>query len=248
MTDARVLAVLVAGTIVPGAAAQRPYAVADGFADSVRVAWTTATTRCVTPLRTGFAIPAADSSCRVVGVTSLGSTGDLDWRLARYRRRVILADTGFADTMDLDELVLLARGRDAAAAHVAWHLVRDRDFEFLDTLVWVPTSHGLFLALGLCLNGTGGCGTEYLRWDGDRWRAIAQPFARDLQARLPPDHWLHKGRQLDLETLAGVWPVAAPGDANCCPSLELPFTLQLADDALTLRSAGPLRSESSRRQ
>jgi len=74
-----------------------------------------------------------------------------------------------------------------------------------------------------------------------RWRALAQPFARDLQARLPPGHWLHKGRHLDLQTLSGIWPVAAPGDPNCCPSLELPFTLALLDDALVLREAGPLR-------
>jgi len=146
-----------------------------------------------------------------------------------------------ADTLALDELALFARAPAAPDARLVWHLVRDRDFEFLDTLQWVGTSRGVFLDLRICLNGTGGCGNEYLRFDGERWRAVTQPFARDLQARLPPDHRLHKGRWLDVATLTGIWPVAAPGDANCCPSLELPFSLRLVADALVLLDAGPLR-------
>jgi len=35
--------------------------------------------------------------------------------------------------------------------------------------------------------------------------------------------------------------VATPGDTNCCPSLELPFSLRLVDEALVLRDAAPLR-------
>jgi hypothetical protein len=134
----------------------------------------------------------------------------------------------------------------APDALLAWHVVRDRDVEFLDTLRWIPTSRAAFLELRICLNGTGGCGSEYLRLAAGEWRAVAQPFARDLQARLPHDHGLHTGLRLDLETLTGVWPVAAPGDANCCPSLELPFTLRLAGDSLVLLNARPLRPATGR--
>jgi hypothetical protein len=104
----------------------------------------------------------------------------------------------------------------------------------------------VYLEIGVCLNGTGGCGHDYLHFDGARWRPLRQPFSRDLQARLPPDHWLHQGRRLDLETLTGVWPVAAPGDASCCPSLELPFAVRLAGDSLVLHRAGPLRAAARR--
>lgn len=235
------IAVLVTSAGAGVGAAQQPIAPVDGFRDSARVTWSDADTRCVTTLRTGFVTPAADSSCRVVNLVPLGTAGQDDWYVARYRRSVIHADSFATDTMDLDELVLFARAPHASDARLAWHLVRDRDYEFLDTLRWVPTRHGVFLDLLTCLNGTGGCGDEYLRFDGARWRVITQPFAKDLQSRLPADHWLHKGRQLDLETLTGVWPVAAPGDANCCPSLELSFSLRLVNDALVLRDAGPLR-------
>jgi len=223
------------------AAAQKPYKLGDGFGDSVQVAWADIGTRCVTVLRTGFVMPAADSSCRVVNLTLLGAAGGREWHVARYRRSAILPDSEFTDTLDLDELALFAHAPDADEARLIWHIVRDRDIAFLDTLQWVPTSHGPFLDLLTCLNGTGGCGDAYLRFDGDRWHAIAQPFARDLQARLPPDHWLHKGRRLDLETLTGVWPVSAPGDANCCPSLEIRFSVRLEGDAMVLRDAGPVR-------
>jgi hypothetical protein len=240
------IAALVACAAARAAPAQQPVEVADGFRDSARVAWSDARTRCATTLRTGFVIAAADSSCRVVSLVPLGRAGDDDWYVARYRRAVTLADSFATDTMDLDELVLFAHAPDASDARLAWHLVRDRDYEFLDTLRWVPTSHDLFLSLLICLNGTGGCTEEYLRFDGGRWRTIAQPFARDLQSRLPADHWLHKGRRLNLETLTGVWPVAAPGDGNCCPSLELPFSLRLVNDALILLDAGPLRATPDR--
>jgi len=230
----------------PGAAAQQPHDVADGFRDSARVAWADAGTRCATALRTGFVTPATDSACRVVNLAALGTAGGVEWHAARYRRDAVVADSVAPDTLALDELALFARAPGAPDARLVWHLVRDRDVEFLDTLQWVGTSRGVFLDLRICLNGTGGCGNEYLRLDGDRWRALTQPFARDLQARLPPDHSLHKGRRLDLATLTGIWPVAAPGDANCCPSLELPFALRLVADALVLLDAGPLRPHPAR--
>ena len=240
------LAVLVICLGARGAPAQQPWDPADGFRDSARVAWSDASARCVTILRTGFTIAATDSSCRVVNLVPLGTTGGLEWSVARYRRVVILADSFGTDTMDLDELVLFGRKPGAADVRLTWHTVRDRDFEFLDTLRWVPTSRGVFLDLLVCLNGTGGCGDQYLRFEGSGWRALSQPFAKELQARLPADHWLHKGRSLDLETLTGVWPVAAPGDGNCCPSLEIPFAVRLEGDALILLDAGPLRQAPSR--
>jgi len=228
-------------TIATPTAAQQPYDVADGFRDSTTVMWPDVGTRCVTILRTGYIVAVTDSSCRVVSVRSLGTVDGREWLVTRYRRGAILPDPEEPDTMDLDELVLLTHEAGSVDAQLVWHTVRDRDFEFLDSLQWVPTSHGVFLDLRTCLNGTGGCGDEYLRYRDGRWRYVPQPFTKDLQARLPPGHWLHKGRRLDLETLTGVWPVAAPGDGNCCPSLELPYTLVLVGDTLALRDAGSLR-------
>lgn len=238
------VALSVLGATASHAVAQQPYEIADGFRDSTHVAWADAQRRCVTTLRTGFAIPAADSTCDVVSVGALGTIGGLEWQVARYRRDVVIADSAFTDTLALDELALLGHAAGAADGHLVWHVVRDRAFEFLDTLEWVHTDGDVFLVLGLCLNGTGGCHEEYLRFVGGGWHALEQPFAKELQSRLPADHWLHKGRQLDLATLTGVWPVSAPGDANCCPSLEIVFSLRLIGDALTLLAAGPPRPAS----
>lgn len=226
--------------------AQEPHALSDGFGDSTRVAAHEAWTRCVTPLRTNLVWAAADSTCQLVGFRPLGTAGGLAWSVARYRRSVVFDDSLDLGTMDLDELALFARAGPAPEERLVWHLVRDRDFEFLDTLRWVATTRDIFLVVTLCLNGTGGCGDEYLRFADGGWRPLEQPFARALQARLPRDHWLHKGRRLDLETLTGIWPVAAPGDGNCCPSLELPFSLELVGDTLLLREAGTLRAASRR--
>jgi hypothetical protein len=232
--------------IASHAHAQRPYEIGEGLADSARVAWGAVQGCCLTVLQTGFVIPAADSTCRVVNVVPLGTVGGVEWHVARYRRHVFFADSALADTMDLDEMALFSRAPGAADGHLAWHVVRDRDVEFLDSLLLTRTQRDTFLELTICLNGTGGCGTEYLRFLGNRWHALSQPFAKALQARLPAGHWLHKGRQLDLASLTGVWPVAAPGDGNCCPSLEIPFAVRLAGDSLTLLSAGPLRPSPDR--
>lgn len=223
------------------ATAQQPREIRAGFRDTLTAAWADLLTRCVTPVDLATTASITRAVCQVRGATSLGSEGGTEWSVVRYLREVIVADTAWADTMPLDELVLVGRAPGADSARVVWHLVRERTFEFLDTLLWTPTARGTFLEVRICLNGTGGCSTEYLRFRDDAWRAVAQPFVRALQQRLPPDHRLHKGRRLDLATLDGVWPVAAPGDANCCPSFELPFRLELEGDSLRLVEAGPLR-------
>jgi hypothetical protein len=234
-----------AGLVIPVAmSAQGPHEIADGFRDPIVAPWSDLTGRCATAVRNPYVFPITRSVCRVVNLTPLGSVGGSEWSVVRYLREVIVTDTAVADTMPIDEFVLLSRARGADTGRAVWHLMRERTYEFLDTLKWTPTPVGVFLELRVCLNGTGGCHTEYLRFAGDHWRAVGQPFTRELRAQLPADHWLHKGRRLDLGTLTGVWPVSAPGDANCCPSLELPFRLLLDGDSLRLVDGGPLRRAS----
>jgi hypothetical protein len=228
------------------ALAQERGQIAEGGPDSARVGWSDATTRCVPAVATSYVTLVRHSDCTVEGVTALGVANGREWHVVRYLRELIVADSVWADTMPLDEMVLVSRAPDAADAQVTWRWTSDRRFQFLDTLRWIPTPRNVFLGLTVCLNGTGGCGEDYLRFDRGRWVVVAQPFGRDLQARLPPDHRLHKGRRLDLATLAGVWPVAGPGDANCCPRFEIPFRLRLDGDTLRLVDAGPLRPSPDR--
>jgi hypothetical protein len=176
-----------------------------------------------------------------MSLTSLGSGGGRDWHVVRYLRELIVRDTTWGDTLSLDELVLAGRVPGAGEAEVVLHWSTDRREQFLDTVMAVPTAPGLLLELTVCVNGTGGCGQDYFRLASNRWRAVSQAFIADLVARLPAGHSLHKGRRLDLATLSGVWPVAAPGDPNCCPTYEIEFRLRLDGDTLRLVEAGPLR-------
>jgi hypothetical protein len=223
------------------ARAQDTGKLAEGTRDSLRVTWADLTSRCVTPVVNPYVTPVRRSDCRVASVTPLGSGDGRDWHVVRYLRELIVQDTAWADTMPLDELVLAGRAPGAADAEVVLHWTSDRRALFLDTAVAVPTAQGLLMELTVCLNGTGGCAREYLRLAAGRWREVIQAYVTDLHARLPADHTLHKGRQLDLATLRGVWPVAAPGDPNCCPSFEIAFRVRLDGDTLRLVEAGPMR-------
>jgi hypothetical protein len=230
----------------PGARAQQAGGLADGARDSLRLPWADVTTRCVTPGPTPYATPASGSACRVESVTALGAGQGRDWHLVRHVGELIVRDSAFTDTMPFDQLVLVGHAPGSADAEVAWRWASDRRIQFLDTAVAIPTSQGLLLELRVCLNGTGGCGYQYYRLAHGGWRPMVQAFLDDLSSRLPSGHSLHKGRTLDLATLSGVWPVAAPGDANCCPSFRIAFRLRLDGDTLRLVESGPLRRESGR--
>lgn len=112
--------------------------------------------------------------------------------------------------------------------------------------MWVPTDQDVFLALRFCLNGTGGCHEEYLRFAGGRWHVLDQPFAKELL------------RTAAARSLAPQGPATRPGypyggvagirSRRC----ELPslvgnaLSLRLVGDALTLLDAGPLRPTPAR--
>jgi hypothetical protein len=161
--------------------------------------------------------------------------------VVRYLRELIVQDTAWADTLPLDELLLAGHAPGAAEAEVVLRWTSDRRELFLDTIVAVPTPPGMLMEVTACLNGTGGCAQDYFRLAAGRWRKVTEAYVTDLHARLPADHSLHKGRQFDLATLRGVWPVAAPGDPDCCPSFEIAFRVWLDGDTLRLAEAGALR-------
>jgi hypothetical protein len=227
--------------LAASARAQDAGEIANGARDSLRVAWADLATRCVTPVANPYVTPVHRSACRVVSVLPLGSGDGRDWLAVRYLRELIVQDTAWADTMPLDELVLAGHAPGAAVAEVVLHWTSDRRELFLDTIVAVPTPQGMLMELTLCLNGTGGCAEDYFRLVAGRWRGVTKAYSRDLSARLPADHSLHQGRQLDLVTLSGVWPVAGRDDPNCCPSFEIAFRVRLDGDTLRLIDAGPLR-------
>src|SRR5512144_1946046 len=93
--------------VPPTAVAQA--GLADGAPDSMPVRWTDVGARCVTPAPNPYDAPVARAACRVAGVTSLGAGDGREWYVVRYRRELVVRDSGLTDTLPLDELVLVGR-------------------------------------------------------------------------------------------------------------------------------------------
>jgi len=89
------------------------------------------------------------------------------------------------------------------------------------------------LSVMSCLNGTGGCGQEFLqRYPDGQWAAVWQVWLDQLPHGFA-DRIRH-GVRIDPSTLRGEAGFYAEGDANCCPSQRLVVQLALHGDTLVL--------------
>ena len=217
----------------------------DGTAITARASWALLATGCASE-RPRYFTANESEHCRVMSLRELTVDGDTAWYLARYRRSLRGEIQGQRDSVDYDELLLVARPLGSVNVWLRWQWRRDRSIEFLDTLSWDRTSSGVFLSLTTCLNGTGGCAQHYLHRERGQWVIVRQAFISALANRLPPDHALHKGQRIDLARMEGTWPVARSADGNCCPSLEVSFRLRLKGSVLELAEMSALRPVSPR--
>jgi len=104
-------------------------------------------------------------------------------------------------------------------------------------------TYGELLILPGRLTGTGSF-TDDMVFIGmqDKWRRIGGdhqvredgiPWASDLEAALPDDHYIAKGIRIDYATLTGETAVWRRNDANCCPSGGIVrFKLRLLNPAI----------------
>jgi hypothetical protein len=67
-----------------------------------------------------------------------------------------------ADLMDWDELVILRAGSGSDSVVPQWHIRTERYVELLRDVRAESRPEGLLIELLICLNGTGGCSSEYL--------------------------------------------------------------------------------------
>ncbi len=103
------------------------------------------------------------------------------------------------------------------------------------TVTLGPTQDdGALLGVLSCVNGTGGCGQEFLLRDARGWRPVREPWLQQLPDTLGGEFW--KGTYTSPLTLQGEAGLYSPQDGNCCPSGILYYRLRLEDDALVLRS------------
>src|SRR5215470_3239937 len=167
--------------------------------------------------------------CDVVSYQALPSAPPARWIAALYRWTSLFTaeDTtrgpAARDTVTEDEVVLFDASQPGQVRAV-WHA----RFETGTYAIWrsitpeiAPTREGTtLLSVMSCLNGTGGCGQEFLHRHADnQWFPVRQAWLDQLPAGFV-GRILH-GVRIDPTTLRGEAGFYGARDANCCPSERL---------------------------
>lgn len=180
--------------------------------------------------------------CDVVAHQILTSAPPARWIAARYRWTSLFTAEDTArgpaarDTVTEEEVVLFDASQ-SAHLRAVWHA----RFETGPYAIWrsvtpeiAPTGEGTtLLSVMSCVNGTGGCGQEFLHRHSDgRWFPVRQTWLDQL----PPGFLgrIRHGVRIDPTTLRGEAGFYGDQDANCCPSQRLVVDLALRDDSLML--------------
>jgi hypothetical protein len=79
----------------------------------------------------------------------------------------------------------------------------------------------------VCLTGTHECGRELVRWTDGRIDAIDDRTVGEIRSRLPKGYDLKINPDIDLGSMTGSGKAWKAGDADCCPSAAIEFTLRL---------------------
>jgi hypothetical protein len=87
----------------------------------------------------------------------------------------------------------------------------------------------------ICMPGTGECGRELAVWTDGKVEPMRDRTVPEIRALLPKGYDLNLNPEIDLHSLTGSGKAWAKGDADCCPSAEIRFTLRLADGELHVR-------------
>jgi hypothetical protein len=182
-----------------------------------------------------------DSHCEVVSYQALGGP-QARWITALYRWTLLTAEDkargpSARDTVTEDEAVLFEA---IATGYVrpVWH----ERIETGEYGVWLSVTPELawtsqamvLLSVMMCLNGTGGCGQEFLqRHANGRWYGVRQAWLDQLPAGFIGR--IRHGIRIDPTSLRGEAGFYGDGDPNCCPSQRLLVDLELRGDSLVLR-------------
>jgi hypothetical protein len=181
--------------------------------------------------------------CEVAEYQPLGPDPATPWIAAQYRWTSVFTVEDSArppaarDTVTEEEAVVLFVPRPGQARAV-WH----ERYETGAYAVWrsatpeiAPTTAGTtLLSVMSCVNGTGGCGQEFLQRYGDgQWAAVWQAWRDQLPDGFAARMW--HGVRIDPRTLEGTAGFYGPRDPNCCPAEKLTVQLALEGDSLVLR-------------
>ena len=181
--------------------------------------------------------------CEVVAYEILNSTAPDRWIGARYRWTSLFTaedparGSAARDTVTEEEVVLFDVSQPAEVRPV-WHARFETGaYASLRSITpeIAPTREGTtLLSVMSCVNGTGGCGQEFLhRHPEGRWFPVQQSWVDEL----PPGFTdrIRHGVRIDPTTLRGEAGFYGERDANCCPSQRLIVHLALHGDSLVLQ-------------
>lgn len=183
------------------------------------------------------------SHCDVIAYEILMSALPARWSTVRYRWTSLFTAEDTArgpiarDTVTEEEVVLFEKS-DSGKIEAVWHV----RFETGAYATWrsvtpeiAPTEEStMLLSLMSCVNGTGGCGQEFLQRHRDgRWFPVQQVWLGQLPQGFAGR--IRHGVRIDPMSLRGEAGFYADSDANCCPSQRLIFDLAVRGDSLVLR-------------
>ena len=179
--------------------------------------------------------------CEVIEFNRLADPA-FGWTVARYRWTSassagdLSPRSSQSDVVTAEEVVLFDMPTPGKVQPI-WH---DR-FATGQAAVWrsitlegAPAGGGAaLLSVMYCVNGTGGCGQEFLRRNPDRtWTRIRQAWFDQL-----PHGFLDRirhGSRIDPHSLRGEAGFYGDRDPNCCPSQMLTVELALRGNSLVL--------------
>jgi hypothetical protein len=186
-----------------------------------------------------------EQTCVVAEYRDLGRAGQATYGYGRYRvTSVFTAEEpsrgpNARDTVP-EEIVVVFRSSGRATELVAvWQMRYEiGPYGILRSITpqvaSATASDAVLLRVEECVNGTGGCGQDFLHFRRGAWVAVDEAWWGQLPADLR-SRVLH-GVQIDARTLHAEAGLYRPSDPNCCPSDLLAAQLGLVGDSLVLQS------------
>jgi hypothetical protein len=181
------------------------------------------------------------TQCEVVPDQPFDGLVPAGWITSRYRWTSVFTaeDTtrgpDAQDTVTEEEEVVLFEPSSPGQVRAVWHA----RFDTGPYAIWASVTPEIaqisngrtLLSVMSCVNGTGGCGQEFIQRHLDgRWFPVWQDWLDQL-----PHGFLGRirhGIRIDPRTLKGEAGFYGDCDPNCCPSQRLVFQLKMHNDSL----------------
>jgi hypothetical protein len=111
----------------------------------------------------------------------------------------------------------------------------DETYNFLRPYSLYIVANRSLLELNICLNGTGGCGQEFIEFHNGAIRPVIGEIRGQIEALLPPGLTQNKNPHVSLSQLRGQGGAWAKNDPNCCPSYDVAFNVRLVGNRLRVK-------------